>query len=132
VTRARFLPGALLASVLIGPLVGAVGLVASALTDRDTALTTFYASPLVLLFAMPVGFAVSIVPNLIGTAVLAWAGRENEGVRLPALWALVGAAAGWGLGLGLARGSSTNTGPAMLAAIGVASALLCRWRTRWN
>ncbi len=79
-----------------------------------------------------VGWFVAIVPNLLGTAVLGWLGRFNIGMRMPAAWAIIGAAAGgvpaWLCATDYARSETA----AAMAGIGAVSALLCRARVRWD
>ena len=84
-----------------------------------------------MLFAVPFGMALGIIPNLAGAAALAALGRRNDGVRLPVFWALIGA----GLG-GLADGTIVATGGTtgfvpLFTPVCLACALLCRAGTRW-
>ena len=128
-TRVCFLPGVALASGLIGAIVATGGLATALANDGDPGLT-FASAPFVIMLAVPVGFAVSILPNFAGAALLAWAGRGNIGARLPIVWALVGA--GGGGALAVALGGVSTPPVTTLAAIGAVSALLCRWKTTWN
>jgi hypothetical protein len=126
VTRGSILPAALTGSALIGVVVVAGGLLLAGLNNAQ-GWSALYAVPIALTLAVPIGFVVSFLPNLAGTALLAWAGHGNIGARLPITWALFGGAsggtAGWLLGPDEAGA---------LAAIGAASALLCRWKIAWN
>ena len=125
VTRAPILPAALTGSALIGAVVVAGGLLLAVLNGAQ-GWSALYAAPIALTLAVPIGFVVSFLPNLAGTALLAWAGHGNIGARLPVTWALAGAASGGTIGwlLGPEEGGA-------LAAIGAASALLCRWKIAW-
>jgi hypothetical protein len=126
-----FLPGALVASGLIGVIVAAGALAFVGLNEPDRGMTALAATPLVLLFAVPVGFVVSIVPNLLGTALLATLGRDNIALRLPPIWALVGAGSGGTIAALLGSGPASAEPVALVAGIGAVSALLCRWKTAW-
>lgn len=130
-----FLPGVMLPSVLVGPIVALGGGMIAA--GADGAIEGLAAAPVVIVFSLPFGFAVSIPPNLPGAALLGWLGRGNVAARLPMIWALAGAAAAGMLAVGLNRGIPEADTPepdtvAAMAGIGALSALLCRWKTRWN
>ena len=127
-----FIPGALVASGLIGPVVAAGTVVFTIVTQEGGGISTLIAIPLMAAFAVPVGFVASVAPNIVGSALLAWLGRGNIGVRLPVMWALVGAGAGSLLALVLDGGTVPAAPTGSLAAIGATSALLCRWKTRWE
>lgn len=79
-----------------------------------------------------VGWFVAIIPNLIGSIVLGWLGRFNVGMRMPVVWAMVGAAAAglpaWLTSNAYDRAEMT----AAMAGIGAVSALLCRAKVRWD
>lgn len=126
-TRPRFLGGVLLASTLIGPLTVVATTLLSVSSARD--LSELWSIPFAVIAALPLGFAVSLLPNLAGSALLAWAGRGNLGLRLPPVWAMAGAAGGWGIGALWTPIAETQ---GVAAGIGAVSALLCRSMTRWQ
>lgn len=125
-----FLPGVALASVLIGPAVAIGGMLVAA-AARQGGVEMLLAAPFVVFFALMVGTVVSVLPNLAGAALLAWLGRDNIAVRLPVMWALAGAAAGAALVAAFGGGTADAGTTAIIAVIGTASALMCRWKTRW-
>jgi len=82
-----------------------------------------------LLFAIPVGIIIAIVPNIVGTAILARLGSGNIGLRLPPIWALAGAAA---VAIPLTVfADARNPAAHGLIATGAISALLCQRGMRW-
>lgn len=85
------------------------------------------AALLIGLVSVPVGAVLSILPNVIGTALLAALGARYRPFRHPLFWMLVGAATGATLGL-IAGG----VGPLAMGWTGAVCALLCRWRGRWD
>lgn len=127
-----FLPGVLFASASIGVLIAAAGVLIAALTNTGDGASALLAAPLAMMLAMPLGFVASFLPNLAGTALLAWLGRGNVGVRLPVFWALAGAGTGAGIATVLSGANADAGSTAILAGIGAVSALLCRSKTDWN
>ena len=125
-----FLPGAVLASLAIGPLVALGGVLVTVFSNSGGA-GGLWAAPVVIVLAAPVGFVVSFLPNLLGAAALGWLGRGNIAGRLPVLWVLAGAGIGGAPVVALNPDVPAPEAVAVLAGIGALSALLCRWKTRW-
>lgn len=129
----RGIGGIFLASLSAGPifvasvLVSVVAHSVAPLTPDLDGLTpaVFIVLPLVVI----VGFVLSVLPNILGATLLFALGRHNDGVRLPAFWAIFG---------GLAAGSSAfafgASGEVLtaLSATGAICALLCRRGTVWR
>lgn len=81
------------------------------------------------MFAVPFSFMLAIVPNLLGAWTLTHLGRGNDAMRLPVVWAIVGALVA---GLFIARSDPSEAGMiAAFATTGGACALICRCFTRW-
>lgn len=84
--RVEFVGGAVLASVSAGPMV-ATPLVVGLLVERRSAeISALASAPLIVILATLFGFAFSIVPNMIGASVLAWAGVHRPAFRHPSVW----------------------------------------------
>ena len=83
---------------------------------------------LIVVPAIMVGGLLALIPNLIGTALLANMARSNAGIRLPVVWGLIG---GLVAGGAAAFGEIESVAIAAFAATGVVCALLCRSGTRW-
>ncbi len=126
-----FLPGVALASALIGP-TALIGGTVIGVALGGTGAEALWVVPLAILFALPIGFVVSILPNLLATTLLASLGRGNIAVRLPVMWALAGAGTGAALVVLISAGTADAGSMALIAMIGTVSALLCRWKTVWN
>ena len=95
-------------------------------------LTLLQGLPIAMFMLLPAAWIVAIVPNLLGAHLLGWLGRGNVGVRLPAVWAIAGAAAA-GVPAWLMSGiDDTWRTPAAMAGIGAVNALLCRAKIRWD
>jgi hypothetical protein len=129
-----FQRGAVIASVSAGPIfVLAFALTGlSAGVDAASALGAGLVAIVgVGVIAIPFGFMLSIVPNLIGAWILAMLGQGNDGVRLPVVWIVVGSLAA-GLFAWAIRPSFGGAEMVVaFAATGGACALICRRFTRW-
>jgi len=75
------------------------------------------------------GFFLAILPNLIGSALLAALGDHVEAARLPAVWILTGALAGAVLGWLV---DARDGGSTALAITGALNAALCRRGLAWH
>lgn len=129
----RYLKGVMIASLSAGPIVVlplAVAAVGAGPADLGDVIGGMIG---LLLLSLPIGFVVSLLPNLLGASLLAWVGRRNIAARLPILWLLAGAGLGGALGV-LLDGTATPAGDSapMVALIGAASAGVCRWFTTWQ
>lgn len=78
--------------------------------------------------AVPFGFVVALVPNLLGTAAMHAMGKANDAARLPVFWALAGAILAGGILLAF---DAPPKLAGLFAATGAASALVCRIGARW-
>lgn len=72
---------------------------------------------------------VALIPNILGTTLMGWLSARNLGLRHPAAWGLVGAAAIGFPAIAVNGAGSADT--AALAAIGALNALVCRTGVRW-
>ena len=125
---------ALIASLVAGP-VFLLSLIAAAayLTlpqpislDASVAI----AIPMALIPATIVGFVLAFVPNLLGSAVMAWIAETHQAARDPLAWAAAGALSG----AGLAASFSSLQSPGGFATI-VTSAVcarICRSQFEWE
>ncbi len=130
-TRTTWIGGAMLASVAAGPIVVAMLLLltiaASWLQPLWPRIGFLVAA---LMFGLPFGFVISLIPNVTATAVLAWAGDRWRAARHPLVWAGCGLmlggliAAGW-------SGGGTIAGNLSLGIVGLFCALICRRGTHW-
>lgn len=127
--------GALLASITAGPILlvwlGITTLVADpAVHPLDAGAA---GSVMMIFFPATIcGAIVALLPNLFGTALLHAIGRANHGARLPAFWALAGAAL-VGLPIALCGGAG---GAAIfftlpLTLTGASCAAICRASVGW-
>lgn len=125
----RFIGGALLAAALSGPIAMMLMLAwaMAATLPRSPGELGFL--PVVLLFALPIGFVVSLLPNVFAAMALAHLGIKRRATRHPLLWAASGLALGTLIGA-LWIGGEPG-GMAWLGATGTCCALICRWRARW-
>lgn len=97
-----------------------------------TMIATWPIALAVLVASVPVGFALAIAPNWLGTALLAALGQDNDGVRLPVFWALIGAGVGGAADLALAASGGTASSVPLFTPTALACALLARAGTRWQ
>ena len=126
-----FSRGVLTASLASGPILfGAIAL-SNTVGSSDPVAVDLSGSPFLLALAVPVvvfGTLLGVLPNLIGTALLANVACGNVAMRLPIAWGLIG---------GLAAGGAARAADAdpetlfVFAATGAICALICRWGTRW-
>src|SRR5690349_5859033 len=90
------LPGALTASFAAGPIFVACALLAELCRRIPQAIDVetggLLVIPTILLASTIGGFLVSIIPNLLGTVLMVWAGEVLPPLRVPAAWAAVGGA----------------------------------------
>jgi len=131
----RYFKGVIIASLTAGPIVALPPIAVAIVVQPDDWGRSIGAMAGVLLFALPIGFIVSFLPNLIGAMVLARIGRTNIAARLPILWLLAGAGLGAALGIvwESATGSTVSGGAAaVVAVVGATNAGICRWFTRWQ
>ena len=133
-SRVSFGPGVAIATASIGPLV-ALALLARALTTQPSfgdAGALLMLAPVALIVGLLVGGFVSCIPNVVGAALLGWAGTRVRMARHPLPWAVTGAMMGGGLSA-LVDLDLVSWQPAMaMAPAGTVSALLCRWGTDWT
>lgn len=127
--RVTTVNGALLATLVAGP-VGELLLALAALFTRSGSWDDLGIMTAGLFFSVPIGMALSILPNLIGAAALGALGRRYDAARHPITWAVVGGAAGVGIGR-LLIDNLEPTAMAWFAATGLCCALICRRSARW-
>lgn len=82
--------------------------------------------------SLPVGFVLALIPNWFGAALLGALGCGNDAARLPVFWALIGAGIGGALDAAVAASGTTPGFTPMFTLTALASALICRWGTRWT
>lgn len=130
-TRVTYAKGVTAASIAAGPLV-ALRPIATSLTYNWGELGQWLmVAPLILAFTLPFSFALSLLPNAIGAALLGRAGRGNIGLRLWPVWAMAGAGLGWTIDWALALANGHGEPSPLFALVGLPCALICRWGTRW-
>lgn len=137
-TRARYEAprigrGVLGASVAAGPIFMTASAVVGVLRGANFGVIGPDDLPFVfvlLALSVPFGFVLAAIPNLLGAWALSRLGRGNDAVRLPVVWAVIGALAA---GLAIAAADPADAESiAAFSATGAACALLCRWGTRWE
>lgn len=136
--RTRWIGGALLAAAAAGPGLVLV-MLASFARNGGVERGTVEGLPLILLFAMPFGFVVALLPSVATAAALARLGARRPALRHPLVWAVAGFVVGTVIGLAF-LGLAAPGGEALAllnasSAFGIAAApcaLLARWRTRWD
>lgn len=129
-----------LASVVAGPIFGSSLLAAwwiiipatrpEAITISD--VLQFLAAILpACLITTPFGMIFSIVPNILGTLMMAWLGAHCAALRQPIAWAMVGALIA-GLPIWICAPDPSGTPYVLAFALtGAACALVCRCGARW-
>lgn len=125
-----------LASLAAGPIfIFSAGVINGGLTPSSPIIVTPEGIALffmMIIWTAPIGSMIAVLPNLIGTSVMAQLGRVSEKSRSPIVWAAVGFGAValpvWGLG-----GFDHHDSPLGLAfaITGGACAVICHSRTRW-
>lgn len=116
-------PTFVLATVLASWIIGGAGTI-----DVASAGTALIILP-ILAIATMFGAILALIPCAVGACAMGWLGRDNIGMRLPAMWGLAGA----GLA-GFPAFSFGGDGPVSLALAitGAICALACRHRVQWE
>lgn len=127
-TTSTCVNGVAAASALAGPVTVTPLMVAGWSARPSLSLAGIGQTIAFLLAATIVGLFLSVFPNAIGAATLAWLGRDRAWARRPTVWAMAGAVFGWLLQIAF---GGTEGVPA-LAVTGMVCALICRWGTRWH
>jgi mannose/fructose/N-acetylgalactosamine-specific phosphotransferase system component IIC len=130
--------GVVLATLLAGPIFMFAVLLGGWLNDmgkvafRDEATSLPIMMIIVLVPSIIVGACISVLPNMIGTGMMEWLGRNNPTMRRPIAWAIAG---GLSAGIPFAMlGNDPDNWISFLAIIvtGVLCALICRWPVVWD
>lgn len=124
--------GVAVASAAAGPLFILPPFLVSALWNPADLPNRTLLFIIALFLAVPFGFIISILPNVLATWLLARFGRENVGVRFWPFWALAGAGLGWAIDWAVTLTSGSGVPGPMFALVGLPCALICRWGTRWS
>lgn len=124
--------GVAVATLLAGPVF--MTILALTIVAKDGVTSDIVSNLLLfLLVSVPFGAIAAILPNVLGSRLLAAAGQANVAFRLPVMWLLAGAAAGAMIGMAFANANGAGDGPiALMAAVGAIEASLCRLFTRWD
>ena len=127
-----YLSGALVASLAAGPVFTApifvwLGAAQYGLVGVGGGLL---ATAAVSIMSVPFGFLIALLPNLIGSAMLSWAGERRLWVRSWLFYAITGAVIG--SLLAVIYVGEINVGMLHLGLTGTACAALCRRGTRWH
>ena len=135
--RAEFATGVLYASLAAGPIFNTVVLLPPAIEEHDVfALVVAPIAALGLfILSVPIGFLLALIPNMIGGALLAWAGAYLPAARSWGVYAISGGLLGCLLAAfaeGIVADSSVDASILLLGATGTACALICRHKTRWH
>jgi hypothetical protein len=127
--RARFTAGAIIASMLAGPLfvlpITVLSLVENG-TDGGFGLVML---PLAMMVTVPFGFVISLIPNVMGAAVMASIGERNFAARHSIAWAASGLLFGAIIGALCWPGGN---GLLVLGSVGLLCALVSRRFVVWD
>lgn len=122
--------GVVSATCAIGPLVVLAIVAYDLATDPPADTGMMMAVPVALFVGLLVGGFVSVIPNVVGAALLGWLGCHERWARHPLLWLATGIVLGGAIGIVVGDGEQHL--PLVFAAAGGVSALICRRGTDWD
>jgi len=122
--------GPLVASMVAGPLTALPILLRAALATFPHFDLLVRRTGLILLLSTPIGFVVSLVPNIAGTWLMVALGRRRSAARGRLAWAGAGFVGGWMTG-STSSGAPLGMASLWMGAVGVLCALICRAFVGW-
>lgn len=126
--RAEYGVGVLFGTFAAGPVFAMAVVLSHGDYRHNVDLSELVILPALMAMALPVGTILGILPVLFGTVLMASLGRDNEGARLPLLWALAG---GFMAGFPAWLMDGETAVITSFAITGTVCALVARWQTRW-